>query len=169
MIARIMMKSFQKLFKGIKLNANEIAVCVDTEKLKYKSLESYLTSFSNQIEKKLIGEVVFEGDESGKVTLTKSVSDCKKVKIICRIGGQGQTFLPAIEIEEPSEKKFVVQNMNASSGMSFFEKTYQISDKTISIVNRSCMYVNANKVIEYVRQNSSDDWNIYISKVIAYF
>lgn len=44
MIARIIMKLFQNLFKDTKLNANEIAVCIDEDNNKFKQLDNYLSN-----------------------------------------------------------------------------------------------------------------------------
>lgn len=42
LIVRKLMKLFNNLFKGNKLNANEIAICTDSTNSKYKNLDTYI-------------------------------------------------------------------------------------------------------------------------------
>ncbi len=163
MIARIIMKLLKKFFKNNeKLNANEIAVCTDEDNNKFKQLDNYLSNIKEQ----LSGTILFDGSESGEITLSESAANFSKIKIIP--AESGGIYLPPIELENPDGKLFKCEKFGVATGIAFYSKTYQINGNKITTTSRVCAYINSGKTIEYIRSSSSDDWNIAIKKVIGY-
>lgn len=47
MLVKKIMNVFKQLFKGKKLNCNEVAICTDSTNNKYKNLDTYLDTLTN--------------------------------------------------------------------------------------------------------------------------